>query len=184
MFGQGVREGAASFQITTNLSNHPFEPLVFGLLDQGIEAGDKWQAGADQGGQLPAENDQVFGADPFKARKLLQKGKIVIITGGTGEAFCTHDSAAVLRALEIKADILLKATDVDGVYSTDPQTDPNAKKYTTLSYQEALEKRLQVMDQTAFALAEENRLPILVFKFEKGALADILENPSKGTVIS
>lgn len=121
--------------------------------------------------------------DPFKARKLLQEGKIVIFTGGTGEPFCTHDTAAVVRALEIKADVLLKATDVDGIYSEDPRKNPNAKKYDTISYSEAQKKHLEIMDQTAFALASENQLPLLVFKFEPGSIADILSHPKKGTMV-
>lgn len=122
--------------------------------------------------------------DPFKARKLLQEGKIVIFTGGTGEPFCTHDTAAVVRALEIKADVLLKATDVDGIYSEDPRKNPNAKKYDTISYSDAQEKHLEIMDQTAFALARDNTLNIIVFKWELGSLSRILKNPSFGTIVS
>ncbi|MFH1712679.1 MAG: UMP kinase, partial [Candidatus Jacksonbacteria bacterium] len=122
--------------------------------------------------------------DAFKARKLLSQNKILIFGGGTGHPFFSTDTAAVLRALEIKADILLKATDVDGVYSADPQIDANAVKYDKLTYKEALDKKLQVMDQTAFALGRDNGLKILVFKFEPGALVKILKNPEKGTLIS
>lgn len=122
--------------------------------------------------------------DPFKTRRLLSEGKIVIITGGTGESFCTHDTAAALRALQIKADALFKATDVRGVYSDDPKTNPSAKRYETLSYEEAIVKRLQILDQTAFTLASENHLPIVVFKWESDSLARVLKNPSLGTVIS
>jgi uridylate kinase len=120
----------------------------------------------------------------FRARKLLGQNKILILSGGTGHPFFSTDTAAVLRALEVKADILLKATDVRGVYSADPQTDASAVKYDKLTYKQALDKNLQVMDQTAFALARDNDLKILVFKFEQGALIDILENPSKGTLIT
>ncbi len=122
--------------------------------------------------------------DPFKARYLLSQGKIVICTGGTGEAFFTHDTAAVVRALEIKADALFKATDVDGVYSDDPDVNPSAKRYKTLSYTDAIAKNLRVLDQTAFTLAKENALPIVVFKWVPGSLARVLKNPSLGTVIS
>lgn len=122
--------------------------------------------------------------DAFKARRLLSEGKIVIIAGGTGHPYFTTDTTAVLRALEIKAEVLLKATDVDGVYSADPQTDASAVKYARLTYAEALDKQLAVMDQTAFALARENQLPILVFKFEPGALVKVISEPTLGTVIS
>ena len=122
--------------------------------------------------------------DPFKARKLLQEGKIIICAGGTGEAFFTHDTAAVLRALEIKADALFKATDVDGVYSEDPEVNPTAKRYDTLSYDEAIAKNLRILDQTAFTLAGENALPIVVFKWAPGSLSRVLKNPSLGTIIS
>lgn len=121
--------------------------------------------------------------DAFKARKLLLQNKILIFGGGTGHPFFSTDTAAVLRALGIKADLLLKATDVDGVYSADPQVDANAVKYDKLTYQEALDKKLQVMDQTAFALARDNGLKILVFKFGIGSLLEILNNPAKGTII-
>ena len=121
--------------------------------------------------------------DAFKARKLLNQNKILILTGGTGHPFFSTDTTAVLRALEIKADILLKATDVNGVYSADPQTDASAVKYKQMTYQEALDKKLQVMDQTAFALAQENRLKILVFKFAPGALSKILNDQTQGTII-
>lgn len=122
--------------------------------------------------------------DVFKARKLLSQNKILIFAGGTGHPFFSTDTAAVLRALEIKADILLKATDVDGVYSADPQVDASAVKYDKLTYQEALDKKLQIMDQTAFALARDNGLKMLIFKFKPGSLLEILKKPEKGTLIS
>ncbi|MEK9165590.1 MAG: UMP kinase [Patescibacteria group bacterium] len=122
--------------------------------------------------------------DVFKARQLLSQKKILVLAGGTGHPFFSTDTAAVLRALEIKADILLKATDVDGVYSADPRVDDKAVKYDNLTYQEALNRHLDIMDQPAFALARDNELKILVFKFEPGALLKILKNPNKGTLIS
>ncbi len=122
--------------------------------------------------------------DPFKARKLLEQGKIIICTGGTGEAFFTHDTAAVVRALEIKAGVLLKATNVDGVYSEDPHKNPNAHKYESITYAEAFEKHLDIMDQTALALARDNALKMIVFKWEHGSLLSVLKNPLLGTVIS
>jgi len=122
--------------------------------------------------------------DLFKARKLLNKNEIVIFTGGTGHPFFSTDTAAVLRALEIKADILLKATNIDGVYTADPKKNPQAKKIDQLTYQKAIEKNLRVMDQTALAMARDNKLKTLVFKFQPSSLVDIIKNPQKGTVIS
>lgn len=122
--------------------------------------------------------------EAFRARALLEQGKILVLAGGTGNPFFTTDSAAVLRALEIKADILLKATDVQGVYSADPDESPDAVKYTTLTYKQAVDKRLQVMDQTAFTLAAEHKLPIIVFKFGPGSIANILNDTSSGTLIT
>jgi len=122
--------------------------------------------------------------EPFRARKLLNQGKVIVLTGGTGNPFFTTDTASVVRALEIKADVLLKATDVDGVYSADPNTDPSAMKYASLSYDQAIEKRLHIMDQTAFTLASENKLPIVVFKFKKGSIAKILNDTTMGTLIT
>jgi uridylate kinase len=122
--------------------------------------------------------------EPFRARKLLQSGKVVVLTGGTGNTFFTTDTASVVRALEIQADVLLKATDVDGVYSADPHTDPSATKYASLSYQEAIEKKLHIMDQTAFTLAYEHKLPIIVFKFESGSMTKILNDTAMGTLIT
>ena len=95
----------------------------------------------------------------------LENNRIVIFAGGTGNPYFTTDTAAILRALEIKASRVLKATQVDGVYSDDPKKDKNAKLYKTLSYDEALEKDLQIMDSTAFALAQDNNLPLSVFKY-------------------
>ncbi len=98
-----------------------------------------------------------------KALKHLEKGRIVILACGTGNPFFTTDTAAVLRALELKAEILFKATKVDGVYDKDPVKYPTAKKYDTLSFDEALQKNLKIMDITAFSLAKDYKLPILVF---------------------
>lgn len=122
--------------------------------------------------------------EAFRARALLEQGKILLLAGGTGNPFFTTDTAAVLRALEIRADILLKATDVDGVYSADPDENPDAKKFTALTYQEAIDKRLHVMDQTAFTLAAEHKLPIVVFKFEPESIAKILNGTAMGTLIT
>src|SRR5207302_2360205 len=97
------------------------------------------------------------------AHKYLSEGRIVLLGGGTGNPFFTTDTTAVLRAAEIGAEAVLKATNVDGVYSADPKKDRNAKRYDRLTHQEAIERNLKVMDATAFALARENRMPIIVF---------------------
>ncbi len=121
-----------------------------------------------------------------RAIRLLNDGHVVIIAGGTGNPFFTTDSAAALRAVEIKADIVLKGTRVDGVYSDDPEKNPRAKRYTTITFDEAIERNLQVMDITAFTLCKENTLPIVVFNVnEKGVLYDIVVNGNKerGTLV-
>jgi uridylate kinase len=98
-----------------------------------------------------------------RALRHLQKGRIVIFAGGTGNPFFSTDSAAALRAAEIGAEVILKATQVDGVYDADPESDPNAKRYDEVSYEEAIHKNLRFMDQAAIALCRENGLPIVVF---------------------
>jgi uridylate kinase len=122
----------------------------------------------------------------FKAIEHLEKGNIVIIAGGTGNPFFTTDSAAALRALEIKADALLKGTRVDGIYSADPEKDPSATKFDKISFDEVLAKNLAVMDMTAFTLCQENNLPIIVFNINKhGILFDMLLNHKiEGTIVS
>lgn len=115
----------------------------------------------------------------------LGRGRIILISGGTGNPYFTTDSASALRALEIKANIILKGTRVDGVYSADPEKDPEAEKFESLSYDEALEKGLRIMDQTAFTLCRENNMPIYVFNMnEKGNLKKVLEGTNIGTLIS
>jgi len=120
-----------------------------------------------------------------KASNYLKEGYVVIIGGGTGNPFFTTDTASALRAVEIGADILLKGTRVDGVYSADPEKDPNATKYTTLSFNEAYDKSLSIMDLTAFTLCKENNLPILVFNMNKKAnLLKVIEDNTLGTLVS
>ncbi len=122
---------------------------------------------------------------PPKAEKALREGKIVIFAGGTGNPFFTTDTAGVLRAIEINADLMLKATRVGGVYSDDPEKNPNAVKYNELTFDEALQKGLKIMDATAFALAKTNGLKIIVFNFNlKNNLSKILiDNQITGTII-
>ena len=119
-----------------------------------------------------------------RALRHLEQGRLVLLAGGTGNPFFTTDTAAVLRAAEIGAEAVLKATNVDGVYSADPKKDKNAARYDRLSHQEAIERNLKVMDTTAFALARENRMPIIVFSIrEKGAIAAVLRGKGRATVV-
>jgi len=119
-----------------------------------------------------------------RALRHLEQGRIVLLAAGTGNPFFTTDTTAVLRAAEIGAQAVLKATDVDGVYSADPKKDKNAKRYDRLTHQEAIERNLKVMDTTAFALARENRMPIIVFSIrEKGAIAAVLRGNGRATLV-
>ena len=114
----------------------------------------------------------------------LESGHVVIIAGGTGNPYFTTDSASALRALEINADAILKGTRVDGIYTADPEKDPNAKKYDNLSFDEAYEKGLKIMDLTAFTLCRENNLPIVVFNMNvKGNLGRLLRGDKIGTIV-
>jgi uridylate kinase len=118
------------------------------------------------------------------AISLLEQKTVVIIAGGTGNPFFTTDSAAALRAVEINADFLLKGTRVDGVYSADPEKFPDAVKYDEISYDEAYEKKLKIMDLTAFTLCKENNIPTIVFDInKKGSLADIIDGKKVGTLV-
>ena len=127
-------------------------------------------------------------AEPFVQRKALrhfEKGRVVIFAGGTGNPYFSTDSAAALRASEIGADALLKATKVDGIYTADPKKDPKAKKYASLRYETALEKRLKVMDSAAFALCMDNAILIVVFDFfDPGALERLMKGEAVGTIVS
>lgn len=119
-----------------------------------------------------------------KAKQYLVDGYVVIIAGGTGNPFFTTDSASALRAVEINADILLKGTRVDGVYTADPEKDPNAVKYTTITFDEAYSKNLKIMDMTAFTLCKENNLPIMVFNMNaKGNLIKAVMGEDIGTIV-
>jgi uridylate kinase len=119
-----------------------------------------------------------------RARKHLDAGRIVVLSGGTGNPHFTTDTTAVLRACELQCQAVLKATNVDGVYSADPKRDPAAKRYERLSHQEAIEKNLKVMDATAFALARENRMPIIVFSIgAPGAIAKVLSGQGVSTIV-
>ncbi|MEE4256706.1 MAG: UMP kinase [Bacteroidales bacterium] len=119
------------------------------------------------------------------AIKELESGKVILISGGTGNPYFTTDSASALRALEIKADAILKGTRVDGVYSGDPEKDPAAVKFEKLKFDEAIKNNLRIMDQTAFTLCRENNMPIYVFNMnEKGNLKKVLDGEKIGTLVS
>ncbi|NGX26405.1 MAG: Uridylate kinase [Chlamydiae bacterium] len=119
------------------------------------------------------------------AMHALQKGRIVIFVGGTGNPYFTTDTAAALRASEVRAEILLKGTKVDGVYDVDPMTNSNAKKFDTLSFSEALAKDLKVMDGTALALLRENKIPVYVFNlFKQGSLVEAVMEGKGGSLVT
>jgi len=126
--------------------------------------------------------------EPFirrRAMRHLEKGRIVIFGAGTGNPYFTTDSTASLRAIEIEADVVLKGTRVDGVYTADPEKDPTATRYTHLSFAEAIGKGLKIMDTTAFTLCQENKVPIIVFDMNKtGNLAALVSGEDVGTLIS
>ena len=114
----------------------------------------------------------------------LEEGKVVIFAAGTGNPFFTTDTAAALRGAEIGAQIVLKATKVDGVYTADPKKDPTATRYTSVSFDEAISKNLQVLDATAFALCRDQKLPIKVFSiFKAGALKRVVMGEDEGTLV-
>jgi len=120
-----------------------------------------------------------------EAISLLKTGRVVIFSAGTGNPFCTTDSAACLRGIEIEADIVLKATKVDGVYSEDPVKNPDAEFYSTLEYREVVEKELKIMDLSAFTMARDHNLPMRVFNMTKpGALRRVIMGEAEGTLIS
>jgi len=126
-------------------------------------------------------------AEPYIKRKAvrhLEKKRVVIFGGGTGNPFFTTDSAAVLRAIEINADVILKGTRVDGVYDSDPEKNENAVQYDTISFNDVIKKNLKIMDSTAFTLSQENNLPIIVFNMNKsGNLLNIINGEKIGTSI-
>lgn len=119
-----------------------------------------------------------------KALQYLGQGKVVIIGGGTGNPYFTTDTASALRGIEIKADAYLKGTRVDGIYTADPEIDPTAQKFSTLTFDEAYEKQLKIMDLTAFTMCMENKLPIIVFDMnKKGNLLKVVNGEAVGTLV-
>jgi len=126
-------------------------------------------------------------AEPYirrRATRHLEKNRIVIFAGGTGNPYFTTDTAAVLRGIEINSDIIIKATKVDGIYNTDPMKDKNAKKYEKLTFKDVIDRELKVMDLTAFTLCKENNLPIAVLNINKdNTLIDFIDNKKVGTIV-
>ena len=119
-----------------------------------------------------------------KALRLLNKGNVVILAGGTGLPYFTTDTASALRAIEIEADIMFKGTRVDGIYTADPEKDPNAKKFNEITYDEILARGLKIMDLTAITLCRENNMPIYVFNMdEEGNLLKVIQNEQIGTLV-
>lgn len=143
------------------------------------------QSGLNSRVQSALSIEQVV--EPYirgKAIRYLEEGKVVVFAGGTGNPFFTTDTAAALRGSEIGAEIVLKATKVDGIYSADPKKDPKATRYTRISFDEAIGRDLKVMDATAFALCRDQRLPINVFSiFKPGALRRVVVGEDEGTFV-
>jgi len=143
------------------------------------------KTGVDTRVQTAIEMREV--AEPYirrRALRHLQKGRVVIFVGGTGNPYFTTDTAAALRAMEIGADVVFKATNVDGVYSADPKTDPAAVKFDELTYIEVLSRRLKVMDSTAISLCMDNGFPIVVFNLhEQGRLRQLVQGERVGTLV-
>lgn len=120
-----------------------------------------------------------------RIKQALKEEKVVLIGGGTGNPYFTTDTASSLRAIEMQADAILKGTRVDGIYTADPEKDPNATKYSSLTYEEALNKQLKIMDLTAFALCRENNMPIYVFDMnKKGNLIKVINGEHIGTIVA
>ena len=136
--------------------------------------------------QSAIEMDKV--CEPFVRRRAvrhLEKGRVVIFAAGTGNPYFTTDTGATLRAIEIQADVILKGTRVDGIYTSDPEKDATATKYETISFKEVFDKGLNVMDLTAFTLSNENKLPIIVFDMNKpGNLLKLVQGESVGTLVT
>jgi uridylate kinase len=144
------------------------------------------EAGIETRVQTAIEMKNV--AEPFilgRAIRHLELGRVVIFVAGTGNPYFSTDTTAALRASEIRADIILKATKVDGIYDRDPTTDPNARRFDRLTFSEALTQRLQVMDSTAFSLCMDNKIPIVVFDMNKPSnFTDIILGKKVGTIVS
>jgi len=178
---RGVEAGARGMDRVSADYMGMLATVINGLaLQAGLE-----KIGVDTRVQTAIEMREV--AEPFirrRALRHLEKGRVVIFAGGTGNPYFTTDTAAALRAMEIGADVVLKATKVDGVYTADPKTDPSAQKFDELTYIEVLSRRLKVMDSTAISLCMDNRFPIVVFNLnERGRLRQLVNGERVGTLV-
>jgi len=183
--GGNIFRGASGAQRGINRNSGDYMGMLATIINALALQDALEKVGLETRVQTAIEMRQV--AEPFilrRALRHLEKGRVLIFAGGTGNPYFTTDSAAALRASEISADALLKATKVDGVYSADPVTDPRAKRFAQLSYSEALRRNLRVMDGAAFSLCMENRIPIIVFNFFKpGTLEAVVRGQKIGTVV-
>jgi uridylate kinase len=184
--GNIVRGGALSAERGVNRVTADYMGMLATVIN-GMALGDALaQAGAQARLQTALRLEQI--APPYireKSNRYLREGRIVIFTGGTGNPFFTTDTAAALRAAEIGAEALLKGTKVDGVYSSDPQTDKHAERFGKISFDEVIHRKLEVMDATALTLCRDRGVPICVFNINKpGALAAVLCGESEGTLVS
>ena len=179
---RGLKGESKGVQRTTGDNMGMLATIINGLAMQNALE----QLGLQTRLQTAIEMNRV--AEPFIQRKAvrhLEKGRVVIFAGGTGNPFFSTDSAAALRASEIGAEVLLKATKVDGIYTADPKVDPHATRYDRVSYEDALNQRLKVMDSAAFALCMDNQIPIVVFDFyDEDALERIVCGETVGTLVS
>jgi uridylate kinase len=178
---RGVEAGARGMDRVSADYMGMLATVINGLaLQAGLE-----KMGVDTRVQTAIEMREV--AEPFirrRALRHLEKGRVVIFAGGTGNPYFTTDTAAALRAMEIGADVVFKATKVDGVYTADPKTDPSAQKFDELTYIEVLSRRLKVMDSTAISLCMDNRFPIVVFNLnERGRLRQLVHGERVGTLV-
>lgn len=179
---RGISAQARGFERTTADYMGMLATIMNALaLQHGLE-----QVGIDTRVQTAIEINEV--AEPFIRRRAithLERGRVVIFAGGTGNPFFSTDTAAALRASEIGADVLLKATKVDGIYSADPDTDPDAQRFDQITFQDALNKRLKIMDAAAFSLCWENEIPVVVFDFFKdGNVQRVVSGEVVGTRVT
>lgn len=182
--GGNIWRGAAAKEMDRPTSDYMG---MLGTIINGLALQDALEkAGVSTRVQTAIEMQKV--AEPFIRRRAMrhfEKKRVVIFAGGTGNPFFTTDTTAALRANEIGADVILKATKVDGIYDSDPMKNPHAKRFPHISYIEALRKRLKVMDSTAFSLCMDNHIPIVVFNmFKEGNLRRVLLGDKIGTVVS
>jgi len=179
---RGLKGEAKGVNRTTGDNMGMLATIINGLAMQNALE----QLGLETRVQTAISMDEI--AEPFiqrRALRHLEKGRIVIFAGGTGNPYFSTDSAAALRASEIGAEVLLKATKVDGIYTADPNLDPQATRLAHVSYEDALHKRLKVMDSAAFALCMDNKIPIVVFDFfDADALERIVRGETIGTLVA